>query len=101
MHFPKRILSRFLVSANVSETQSVKYKDSDGTETTMTVTTDYLWETNEDQIGRIVLPYEKSWPTDTLYPSKPITIKFVCGWTSAAGFCWSQYRRHGTGADKI
>lgn len=69
---------------NVSETQSVKYKDSDGTETTMTVTTDYLWETNEDQCGRVVLPYEKTWPTDTLYPSKPITIKFVCGWTTAA-----------------
>ncbi len=65
-------------------TQSVKWKDEDGTETTLTVTTDYLWETNGDQCGRVVLPYEGNWPTGTLYPSNPITIRFVCGWTTAA-----------------
>jgi uncharacterized phiE125 gp8 family phage protein len=63
---------------------SIKYKDSDGTETTMTVTTDYLVETNGEGIGRIVLPYGGSWPSGDLYPSNPITIEFTCGWTSAA-----------------
>lgn len=75
---------------NLQSVTSVKYKDSEGTETTLTVTTDYLVETNVDatkgglERGRIVLPYDGSWPTATLYPSNPITIAFVCGWTAAA-----------------
>lgn len=68
---------------NLQSVTSVKYKDSDGTETTLTETTDYLVETNKEQKGRIVLPYGVSWPSDTLYPSHPITIRFVCGWTKA------------------
>lgn len=68
---------------NLQSVTSVKYKDSDGTETTLTETTDYLVETNKEQKGRIVLPYGESWPSDTLYPSNPITIRFVCGWTKA------------------
>lgn len=63
---------------------SVKWKDTDGTETTLTVGTDYLVETNGEQCGFIVLPYSGSWPTSTLYPSNPITIRFICGWTNAA-----------------
>jgi uncharacterized phiE125 gp8 family phage protein len=69
---------------NLQSVTSIKYKDTDGTETTMTVTTDYLVETNGDQHGRIVLPYGVSWPSVTLYPSNPITIEFVCGWTTTA-----------------
>ena len=69
---------------NLQSVTSIKYKDSDGTETTLTENTDYLVECNEDQTGNIVLPYGGSWPTFTAYPSKPITIKFVCGWTTAA-----------------
>jgi len=69
---------------NLASVASIKYKDSAGTETTMTVTTDYLVETNGEGIGRIVLPYGVSWPSATLFPSNPITIEFTCGWTSAA-----------------
>jgi uncharacterized phiE125 gp8 family phage protein len=69
---------------NLQSVTSVKYKDSDGTETTMTVTTEYIVETNGDQCGRIVLPYGASWPSFTPYPSNPITVEFVCGWTAAA-----------------
>ena len=69
---------------NLQSVTSIKHKDSDGTETTMTVTTDYLVETNGEGIGRIVLPYGESWPSTTLYPSNPITIEYVCGWTAAA-----------------
>lgn len=68
---------------NLASVTSVKYKDSDGTETTMTVTTDYLVETNGEGHGRIVLPYGVSWPSFTAYPSNPISIRFVCGWTDA------------------
>jgi len=63
---------------------TVKWKDEDGAETTLTLTTDYLVETNGTQCGKIVLPYEGTWPSDTLYPSNPITIRFTCGWTTAA-----------------
>lgn len=69
---------------NLQSVTSIKYKDSDGTETIMTVTTDYLVETNGAGTGRIVLPYGKSWPSFTPYPSNPITIEFICGWTAAS-----------------
>jgi uncharacterized phiE125 gp8 family phage protein len=63
----------------------VSWKDDDGTETTLTVTTDYLVETNGEEYGCIVLPYGVTWPSGTLYPSNPIKVRFVCGWTAAAG----------------
>ncbi|OPY74918.1 MAG: Phage gp6-like head-tail connector protein [Syntrophorhabdus sp. PtaU1.Bin153] len=69
---------------NLQSVTSVSYKDEDGTETTLTATTDYLVETNGDQCGRIVLPYGVSWPSGTLYPSNPIKIRFIAGWTTAA-----------------
>lgn len=69
---------------NLQTVSSVKYKDSDGDETTMTVTTDYLVETNGEMCGRIVLPYGVSWPSFAAYPSKPIAIRYVCGWTTRA-----------------
>jgi len=69
---------------NLATVTSVKYKDTDGTETTLTVTTDYIVETNGEGCGRIVLPYGVSWPTESLYPSNPITIRYICGWTTAA-----------------
>lgn len=69
---------------NLVSVTSVSWKDTAGTETTLTVTTDYLVETNGEQCGRIVLPYGESWPSGTLYPSNPIKIRFVCGWATAA-----------------
>ena len=42
--------------------------------------TDYIVELNSEGCGRIVLPYGMTWPSDTLYTSNPITIKFVCGY---------------------
>jgi uncharacterized phiE125 gp8 family phage protein len=69
---------------NLQSVVAPTYKDCGGTTTTMTVTTDYLVETNGEALGRIVLPYNVSWPSATLHPSNPITIEFVCGWTTAA-----------------
>lgn len=69
---------------NLQTVTHVKYTDSDGTQTTMTVTTDYLVETNGEGYGRIVLPYGETWPSFTAYPSNPIVVRFVCGWTTAA-----------------
>ena len=37
-----------------------------------------------EQCGAAVLPYSVSWPSGTLYTSKPIAIRYDCGWTTAA-----------------
>ena len=57
---------------------SLKYKNSAGTETTWAAS-NYIVDTNSEP-GRIVLTYSNSWPTDTLYPANPITIRFVAGY---------------------
>jgi len=67
---------------NLQSVSSVKWKDEDATETTLTETTDYLVEQNGTMCGRIVLPYATGWPSGVLYPSNPITIRYVCGWTT-------------------
>ncbi len=69
---------------NLVSVTHVKWTDSDGDETTLTVTDDYLVETNGDQCGYVVLPYGISWPSGALYSSNPITIRFVCGYASTA-----------------
>jgi len=81
--FPDKDFIR-LPFGNLATVTSVKYKDTDGTETTLVENTDYIVETNGEGCGRLVLPYGISWPSVTLYPSNPITIEFVCGWTAAA-----------------
>jgi uncharacterized phiE125 gp8 family phage protein len=60
---------------------SIKYKNSAGTETTMTVTTEYLVD-SDSNVGRIVLPYGKSWPSFTAYSVNPITIIYVTGYST-------------------
>jgi len=60
---------------------SVKTYSSTGVETTLTASTDYLVDT-DSKPGRIVLPYNKSWPTNADYPVNPIRIKYVCGYTT-------------------
>lgn len=62
----------------------IKWKDDDGTETTMVAGTDYIVEINGDQCGFIVLPDDAIWPSTELYASKPISIRFVCGFATAA-----------------
>ncbi len=73
---------------NLQSVSWIKYKENDwassADDVTLTLGTDYLVETNGIYCGRIVLPYGESWPSETLYPSNPITIRYVCGWTTAA-----------------
>jgi len=68
-----------LPCAPLQSVTSVKYKDSAGTETTMTANTDYIAD-DESNIGRIVLPYGKSWPSFTPYSVNPIKIRYVAGY---------------------
>ena len=73
---------------NLQTVTHVKYRKSDWLTTaddvTLTLATDYLVETNGEQCGRIVLPYGGTWPSATLYPSNPIVIRFISGWTTTA-----------------
>jgi uncharacterized phiE125 gp8 family phage protein len=57
---------------------SVKYKTQAGVETTVS-SSDYIVDISSDP-GRVVLAYNKTWPTDDLYPSNPIYIQFTCGY---------------------
>ena len=57
---------------------TVKYTDTDAAQSTWDaaeyiVGTDYLK-------GRITLGYGYTWPNDTLYPSNPIEVEFICGY---------------------
>jgi len=65
---------------------SYDYVDATGAKatTTMTITTEYLIETNDDKCGFIVLPYGETWPSFTKWPVHPIKIQFACGWTTQA-----------------
>jgi uncharacterized phiE125 gp8 family phage protein len=67
---------------NLQSVTSISYTDYAGTVTTMTLTTDYTVEINGTQCGFVVLPYQGSWPSATLRPSQPITIRFVCGYAT-------------------
>ena len=69
---------------NLISVLSVTWKSTDGTVTTLTPITDYLVELNGTQCGFVVLPYQGIWPIDVLYPSNPITIKFVTGYATQA-----------------
>jgi uncharacterized phiE125 gp8 family phage protein len=69
---------------NLQSVIYMKYRDSDGDWTTMTLNTNYYVEQNGDLIGRIVLPYGETWPSFTAYPYKSIVIRYVCGYGDAA-----------------
>jgi uncharacterized phiE125 gp8 family phage protein len=69
---------------NLQSVTSVSWLDTDGDETILTETTDYLIQKNGEGCGCVALPYSGIWPSDTLYPSNPIKVRFVCGWTAAA-----------------
>ena len=62
----------------VTAVTSIKYKDTDGTETTLTVDTDYIVSLKQ---ARIVLAYGESWPSETLYPIDAITVRYTTGGT--------------------
>lgn len=63
---------------NLQSVESIKYKGTDGSNTIWNPD-NYIVATEHD-VGRIVLGYNKSWPTSILYPSLPITVEFACGY---------------------
>jgi hypothetical protein len=70
----------------------IKTVDSAGVVTTLTAGVDYLVDTNRIP-GRIVLPYQKTWPSLIPYPIDPIQIRAVCGFNGTTGSTlWEQYK---------
>ena len=67
--------------ATIDGVSGIKYIGSDGTA--------YAWDSDEYivgtgyQEGRITLADGYTWPNETLYPSNPIEIVFICGWLTA------------------
>ncbi|SMC38531.1 head-tail connector protein [Papillibacter cinnamivorans] len=60
---------------------SVKYKDSSGTETTMTADTEYIVDV-DSTVGRIVLPYGVTWPSFTAWTVNPIRVRYTAGYSA-------------------
>jgi len=69
---------------NLVSVSSVKWTDSAGTVTALVENTDYVVVVNGDQCGFVGLLYQGSWPSGTLYPHNPITIRYVCGYSTQA-----------------
>jgi uncharacterized phiE125 gp8 family phage protein len=69
---------------NLVSVTSVTWIDSAGTVTTLVENTDYVVVINGTQCGFVGLLYGGSWPSGELYPHNPITIRYVCGWATAA-----------------
>lgn len=77
--FPAKNFIQLLYRPVVSIT-SVKYTDSEGTQTTFT---DWIADT-KSYYGRVVLGFDKEWPSATLYPANPIEIVYQAGYGAAA-----------------
>jgi len=71
----------YLPFGSLGSVTSVKYYETDDSENTMS-NTEYGVDT-DSTVGRIVLDYGESWPTETLRPLNPIKIEFVCGYGAA------------------
>jgi uncharacterized phiE125 gp8 family phage protein len=64
---------------------SVKYKNYGGTETTMTVTTQYIADTDTFP-GSVFLPYGEGWPDFVPYPVNAVVVRGVCGYTGSTQY---------------
>ena len=63
---------------NLQSVTAIKYTDDDGDESTWD-NTEYIVGTDY-QKGRVTLADGYTWPNETLYPSNPIEIEFLCGY---------------------
>ena len=70
------------LSAIVSTSTGIVYKNSDGDSTTFSSTA-WLQDTISEP-GRVCLGYNEDWPTATLHNVNPISIEFKCGYGDAS-----------------
>lgn len=65
----------------VESVASIKYKDSDGTETTLS-SADYIVFNDADPC-EIVCAYGKSWPSFTPYPKGAVRVRYTTGYKTS------------------
>lgn len=80
--FPHQDYIEFSSCSPVQSVESVKYISSDDTEYTFD-NTNYVLD-NVSFVNRIVLKYNKDWPTTTLQPYNAVKIRFTAGYGNAA-----------------
>jgi uncharacterized phiE125 gp8 family phage protein len=61
------------------EIVSIKYKDSDGAESTLSASTYVIAVGNEKRLGRLTTAYGATWPSFTPYPLDPVKIRYKAG----------------------
>ena len=69
---------RELPFGKLQSVTAIKYTDVDGDESTWD-SDEYIVGTDY-QKGRVTLADGYTWPNETLYPSNPVEIEFVCGY---------------------
>ena len=57
---------------------SITYMDTDGNSNTLVA--DIYDVDTASEPGKVVLAYNQSWPSVSLYPTNPISIEFTCGY---------------------
>jgi len=67
------------VTSLIATDCGIKYKDSDGVETTL-ASTEYIFYDSEPAV--IVNAYGKSWPTFIPYPIGAVKVRYVAGYTT-------------------
>ena len=72
----------YLPKSPLSSVTSVKYLDENGTQQTL-ATTEYTVDAKTEP-GRIVPAYQKTWPVNTRWHVATVTVRFVCGYGTAA-----------------
>jgi uncharacterized phiE125 gp8 family phage protein len=68
---------------NLQSINSVKYKNSDGTEVTLVENVNYIYSKTGIE-GVLTTPYGVTWPSFTQYPIDAVAIEFTCGYGLAA-----------------
>jgi len=61
---------------------SIVYTDSDGTATTLTADTEYVYS-KRGLVGRIVPAYGMTWPSFVPFPLDAVIVTFTCGYGAA------------------
>jgi len=73
-----------LSKAPLLSVTSVSYTDYAESSTSMTVSTDYIVDSDSEP-GRIVLAYGKSWPSYTPSAKNPVKVRYVAGYEAESG----------------
>ena len=75
-YWPRGVVT--IPKGNLQEIISIKYTNSDGIETVLP-TTEYV-STTRGMLGRLTVPYGKTWPSFVPFPLDAVVIEFKAGY---------------------